>query len=109
MKASQLYILDIFTKTSESENSVNQNLFIYFDYPELYTQTNPLTCTILGQNIILDKQSWLCLLISGVEYFIDKINPNSAKQSITFRYGIKIAITSQKLSSGKSVFLSNGI
>lgn len=90
------------------ENSTKSSLLVDFDCPELYTQTSPLTCTIQGQSIIPDRQSWSSLLVSITEHFISKDNPNLAKLSNKPLYGSKDFFMSQRPSSGACVLLSNG-
>ncbi|GHV35607.1 hypothetical protein FACS1894187_08680 [Synergistales bacterium] len=46
-----------------------------FSKPELYANTLPTACTINGQTVILEKQSWPQLLIAITEWFIASNNP----------------------------------
>ncbi len=95
----------VYTKAKGTTNSVQQ---VDFTRPELCAQTCPLTCTIKGQAVSLDKSNWSHLLVAITEWFIADDNPNLKSLNNKPLRGSKIFFSPTKANRGRSVLLSNG-
>jgi hypothetical protein len=91
------------------DKALQKEEFVDFDYPKLYNHTIPLTCSINGSNIILDKHNWSSLLVAITEYFIEQKNPFIVNLSKTPVYGKRAFFLTQKPYSGACRMLSNNM
>jgi hypothetical protein len=83
-------------------------ILVDFNRPELCAQTEPVSCTINGQDVIPKKMNWSQLLIAIIERFLEEGNPLLAELDKEPVYGSKAFFLSHKPDIGTSALLSNG-
>ena len=91
-----------------AKQSNEKPLCVDFSRPGLCAQTRPMSCTINGQVVALDKKYWSQLLVSITEWLI--VEKNSYLDDLDRQpiHGSKVLLMSNKSSFGNCSQLSNG-
>lgn len=90
------------------EPTMSKSQYVDFSRLELCAQTKPVSCSILGQAIVSEKQNWSSLLVAITEFFIGSGSPNLERLNDTSLYGSKVFFMPRKAEFGTCSELSNG-